>query len=161
MSQEFNLIKKGRVSPYTLEFASALERTLAYAHTGNVKVLSSAVMKPLFMARAMVELGMPTILKGAYELPMQGVTPFVVNPHAWPLTANKRGPAICSKASHVFHYGEDHYMVSEGIDTANMDTDVEMKHHRHMKQSFGFNMCYTCRTTDLVTRSETPTSENA
>jgi hypothetical protein len=127
-TQEFNSIKKGRMSPYTLEFASALERTLAYAHTGNVKVLSSAVMKPLFLARAMVELGMPTILKGVYELPMQGATPFVVNPHAWPLTANKRGPAICSKASHVFHYGEDHYMVSDRMGAANGTTLMRLYH---------------------------------
>ena len=99
--------------PYVLEFTSALERALAYAHTGNVKVLSSAVMKPLFLARGMVELGMPTIMKGIYELPFQGATPFVVNAHAWPLIANKRGPAICSKSSHIFNYGEDHYMVSQ------------------------------------------------
>lgn len=118
--QEFetvDLTKQGgrQVGPYVLEFSSALERALAYAHTGNVKVLSSGVMKPLFLARAMVEMGMPTIIRGVYELPFLGATPFVVNPHAWPLTTNRRGPAICSKSSHMINYGEDHYMVSNRI----------------------------------------------
>lgn len=111
--QEFLRIAKGEpVSPYTLELTSAIERTVTYASTGNAKVLSSAVMKPLFITRGIIEHGMPTIVKGIYQLPLRGVTPFTVNKHAWPLTANRRGPAICSKMSHILNYDEDQYIVS-------------------------------------------------
>lgn len=116
--QELDRVKKGkRVSPYTLEFLSALERTEAYAHTGNAKVLSSAVMNPLFLARGIVEHGMPTIVKGIYTLPFQGATPFAISTSSWPLTANHRRPAICSKPTHCLNYGEDHYMVDHSQQT--------------------------------------------
>ena len=157
--QEFDIIKKGKqVLPYILEFTSALERTLAYAHTGNVKVLSSGVMKPLFLARAMVELGMPTILKGVYELPFQGATSFTVAAHTWPLTANKQGPATCSKASHIYNYGEDHYMVSERI-CWNEELE-KLNNDRHMKQSFESSMHYTCQTINLATRYQMQQCDN-
>jgi len=62
-----NLLRGRKVSPYLLEFLAALERTEAYAHTGNAKVLSNAVMKPLFITRSLLEHGMPTIDKHIYN----------------------------------------------------------------------------------------------
>lgn len=92
--------------------SSALERTAAYAYTGNAKVLSSGVMGPLFLSRGLVEDGMPVLSKAMYELPLQNVTPLIIHPHTWPLTAGRRRPAICSKKSHILTYSDAHYMVS-------------------------------------------------
>jgi hypothetical protein len=111
--QEIANIKSGRLpSPYILEFLCALERAVAYAHTGNGKVLSSGVMGPLYMSRALVEHGMPTIKKSIYTTPFQKATPFIIHEELWPLNRSGKAPAICSKRSQILTYGEAHYLVS-------------------------------------------------
>jgi hypothetical protein len=113
-SQEMgNLLRGRKVSPYLLEFLAALERTEAYAHTGNAKVLSNAVMKPLFITRSLLEHGMPTINKAIYNTRFLDVSRFTIQEDLWPLSAGKKGPAICSKRSQMLTYGESHFMVSE------------------------------------------------
>ena len=101
-----------RISPYRLEFLAALERTEAYAHTGNAKVLSNAVMKPLFITRGLLEHGMPTIKKAIYTMHFQDISPFTIQESIWPLNRTKNGPAICSKRMHILTYGETNFMVS-------------------------------------------------
>jgi hypothetical protein len=109
-------LQQGRpISPYIQEFGCALERALAYAHTGNAKVLSSGVMGPLFMIRGMVQHGMPTINKAVYQTPIQSSMPFIVHSVTWPLTKSKKYPAICTKRSHILNYGEEYYMVSHPV----------------------------------------------
>ena len=101
-----------RISPYCLEFLATLERTEAYAHTGNTKVLSNAVMKPLFITRGLLEHGMPTIKKAIYTMHFQDISPFTIQESIWPLNRTKNGPAICSKRMHILTYGETNFMVS-------------------------------------------------
>ena len=106
-------IQSGRTTnPYLLEFACALERLLAFAHTGNAKVLSSAVMKPLFMIQSVLTMGLPTIMKAIFHEPFQNATLFTIQEELWPLNKSSKGPAICSKRSHILSYDESHYLVS-------------------------------------------------
>jgi hypothetical protein len=112
-------IQSGRpVSPYLLEFLGALERTLAYAHTGNSKVLSNAVMRPLFLVPSLITMGFPTLNKAIYDLPFQNAIPFTIHEELWPLNRTGKGPAICTKRSQIVTYGEAHYMVSNGTGLA-------------------------------------------
>jgi hypothetical protein len=112
-SQEMaNLVRGRKVSPYLLEFCAALERTEAYAHTGNAKVLSNAVMKPLFITRALLEHGMPTINKAIYTTRFLDISRFTIQEDLWPLAPGRKGPAICSRRSQMLTYGEPHFMVS-------------------------------------------------
>jgi hypothetical protein len=101
-----------RILPYWLEFLSALERTEAYAHTGNAKVLSNVAMKPLFITRGLLEHGMPTIKKESYTPAFQDVTPLTIPEDICPLNKTQNGPAICSKQTQMLTYGETSFMVS-------------------------------------------------
>jgi hypothetical protein len=95
-----------------LEFLAALERTEAYAHTGNAKVLSNIVMKPLFITRGLLEHGMPTINKAIYTTRFQDISQFTIKEDIWPLNKARNGPAICSRRTQMLTYGEGHFMVS-------------------------------------------------
>jgi hypothetical protein len=124
--QESGTLQKGQsVSPYRKEFCAALERTAAYAHTGNTKVLSRAVMGPLFIIRGLIEHGMPTIKKDAYQTPVQNATPLIVHAGTWPLSRSRRYPAMCTKTSMVLNYGHEHYMVSRLINWTRDRVSVE------------------------------------
>lgn len=101
-----------RISPYCLEFLAALERTEAYAHTGNAKVLSNIVMKPLFITRGLLEFGMPTINKDNYTPAFQNIAELTIREENWPLNKSRNGPAICSKRTQTLTYGETSFMVS-------------------------------------------------
>lgn len=111
--QENNRIQGGHsMNPYLLEFACALEHLLAYTHTGNVKVLSTAVMKPLYMTQSVLTVGFLTIMKSIYHEPFLNATQFTIQEDLWPLNKSSKGPAICSKRSHIITYNEAHYLVS-------------------------------------------------
>ena len=107
------LQRNQRISPYRLEFLAALERTEAFAHTGNAKVLSHIVMKPLFITRGLLQHGMPTINKAIFTPAFQDVSPLMIQEDIWPLNRSHTGPAICSKRSQILTYGETSFMVSE------------------------------------------------
>ena len=111
--QEMGSLQSGcTVNPYLLEFACALERLLAYAHTGNAKVLSSAVMRPLYMIPSLLTMGLPTIKQAIYHLPFQNATLFTIQEELWPLNKSLKGPAICSKRSQTLTYDETQFLVS-------------------------------------------------
>jgi hypothetical protein len=69
-------------------------------------------MKPLFITRGLLEHGMPTINKAIYNTRFLDVSRFTIQEDLWPLSAGKKGPAICSRRSQMLTYGEPHFMVS-------------------------------------------------
>ncbi|KAG2353802.1 hypothetical protein BDR07DRAFT_1495656 [Suillus spraguei] len=82
----------------TVELCSVLERTLAYAHTGNARVLATRLMRPLWLVQSLLEQGLPTFA------PCIRTTTAINNPIAisavdWPTLDNLNVPAIASKRS--------------------------------------------------------------
>lgn len=93
-----------------VELCSVLERTLAYAHTGNARVLATKLMRPLWLVQSLLEQGLPTFA------PSVRITTTINNPIAisaadWPTSDNLNVPAIASKRSQVLTYGNDHFEV--------------------------------------------------
>lgn len=97
-------------SPYIVELISALERSLAYAHTGNAKVLSTSLMHPLWLSRGIIDQGMPS-LSPILSPVLQSTNVPVIDSSIWPDGGGGRFPAIASKRAQILTYGEGHYAV--------------------------------------------------
>lgn len=89
---------------------SALERSLAYAHTGNAKVLSTSLMHPLWLSRGIIDQGMPS-LSSILSPVLQSTNVPVIDTSMWPDGGGGRFPAIASKRAQILTYGEAHYAV--------------------------------------------------
>ena len=95
------------VEPTTLEFCSCLERALNFMHTGNVSVIATSVMNPLWIGLSVIHDGHPCI--NSHIVPSLTATEFV-NPSRWPTNA-KGQPASASRCSQIRTYGESHFNV--------------------------------------------------
>jgi hypothetical protein len=104
-----NLNKKP--SPQMIEMCAMLERALAYAHTGNAKVLSSSLMRPFWLVRSLLQQGWPTMAP-TIRLIATTTIPVSVSPADWPIVTRSNLPAIASKRSQVITYGLDHFEAS-------------------------------------------------
>jgi hypothetical protein len=97
------------VSPYIIEIVAALERALAFAYTGDARVITKDLMGPIGLRKSLVEQGLPAIISGIKldtSLSMHFVRNAPLWPHGeggWPATASKRGQTLT--------YGNDHWMV--------------------------------------------------
>jgi hypothetical protein len=112
--QESSHFTKGiPTSAYVLELTSVLERAAAFTFTGNAKVISKSLMRPLWMSQSLLELGAPTlnprVLREGDFLATKEVA---IREERWPLDKGRLYPTIASKYSHIFNYGMDHYAVS-------------------------------------------------
>lgn len=109
-SQQAALQNNQAISPYLVELASVLERTLNVAHTGNVAVIATTLMDPLYVGRSLVDHGSPTFhecLK-ITQLPKSSVS---VPEHRWPRHMETREPFVASRRSQIFNYGIAHWEV--------------------------------------------------
>ncbi|KAG2742153.1 hypothetical protein P692DRAFT_201809895 [Suillus brevipes Sb2] len=103
------LLKMGKKpSPQMVEICAMLERALAFAHTGNTRVLSSSLMRPFWLIRSLLQQGWPTI---SYMIRLVTTTtiPVSVSPADWPIVTRSNLPAIASKRSQIVTYGLDHF----------------------------------------------------
>lgn len=98
------------VSPYAVELCCALERALAYAYTGNAKVLSRGLLDPLFISRSLLEFGLPTINTNLVKILGNSHDRVVIKTREWPTSTS--GPLTCSQGSHLMRYGPDSWLVS-------------------------------------------------
>jgi len=97
-------------SPYLVEIIASLERALVFAYTGNGKVLSRSVMAPLYISRALVDQGFPTVNAAIFSLCSNDTID--VCPQLWPWDKANKGPAMCSGGSQSVHYSEPMHAVS-------------------------------------------------
>jgi hypothetical protein len=93
-----------------VELCSAVERGLNYMHTGNAAVITSSVMTPLWIGRALVEDGFPCLNPKIVRI-VNGLR-IKADAREWPLLTRGIRPHSCSKASQVFRYSENHFSVS-------------------------------------------------
>jgi hypothetical protein len=101
-------------SPYVVEFASVLERTLCFGLTGNGRVIIRAAMGPLYLSRSLVEYGMPTINPDIYRR-ATAQAPLLIYESKWPTIGSTGMPAVASKASQNMHFGSAAFQVSIGF----------------------------------------------
>lgn len=94
--------------PDLIELVAALERTLAYAHTGNAKVLSRRLMRPMWLVQSLFEHGPPT-LAPAIHVQINEARPIYLPLAVWPHTGGK--PASATQRALSLTYGDTHYQV--------------------------------------------------
>ncbi|KAG1769738.1 hypothetical protein EV702DRAFT_1049616 [Suillus placidus] len=103
------LMDKGdKPTPEVIELCSVLERALAYAHTGNAKVIATSLMRPLWLVQSLLEHGLPTFSPSVRFAPAPSI-PVAISPADWPTLTNMKIPAIASKRSQILTYGNDHF----------------------------------------------------
>ncbi|KAG1758543.1 hypothetical protein EDD22DRAFT_997786 [Suillus occidentalis] len=94
-----------------VELCSVLERALAYAHTGNARVIAAKLMRPLWLVQSLLEQGLPTFAPSVRITSSVG-NPISISSADWPTSDNLNVPAIASKRSQVLTYGNDHFEAS-------------------------------------------------
>ncbi|KAG2045993.1 hypothetical protein BDR06DRAFT_1015119 [Suillus hirtellus] len=98
----------GKPAPPVIELCSVLERALAYAHTGNTKVIATSLMRPLWLVQSLLEHGLPTFSPSVRFAAPPSI-PVTISPADWPTLTNMKVPAIASKRSQILTYGNDHF----------------------------------------------------
>ncbi|KIL64797.1 hypothetical protein M378DRAFT_178583 [Amanita muscaria Koide BX008] len=106
VGQDF-ISSKRQPCPTLIELSSALERALNFMHTGNVAVIATSAMNPLWIGLAIIHDGLPC-LNPALVPTLIG--PNFVNVEYWPQHDN-RLPKSASRCSQLRTYGEGHYNV--------------------------------------------------
>ncbi|KAM6490423.1 hypothetical protein JOM56_014096 [Amanita muscaria] len=106
VGQDF-ISSKRQPCPTLIELSSALERALNFMHTGNVAVIATSAMNPLWIGLAIIHDGLPC-LNPALVPTLIG--PDFVNVEYWPQHDN-RLPKSASRCSQLRTYGEGHYNV--------------------------------------------------
>lgn len=109
-SQRQALLDGRQVSPYMVELSSVLERALNVAHTGNVRVIATSLMNPLFVGRSLIDHGTPTF----HECVLMGQTaydPVHIQDVQFPRQQALRQPLTASKRSQILNYGVEHWEV--------------------------------------------------
>ncbi|KAG1811023.1 hypothetical protein EV424DRAFT_1542652 [Suillus variegatus] len=102
------IAKGGKPTPQVVELCSVLERALAYAHTGNAKVIATSLMRPLWLVKSLLEQGLPTFAPSV-RFPHAPCVPVAISSADWPTLTNMNAPAIASKRSQMLTYGNDHF----------------------------------------------------
>ncbi|KAG1849455.1 hypothetical protein DFJ58DRAFT_729535 [Suillus subalutaceus] len=102
------LTKGGEPAPQVIELCSILECTLAYAHTGNSKVIATSLMRPLWLVKSLLEQGLPTFTPSV-QFSHTPCVPVAISPSEWPTLTNMNVPTITSKRSQILTYGNDHF----------------------------------------------------
>lgn len=93
-----------------VELVALLERTLAYAHTGNAKVLSRGLMRRLWLLTSLLEQGLP-VLAPEVKIHLGSTYPVSLYLKYWP--TNENGIPLCASTKvQELTYGEQHYQVS-------------------------------------------------
>lgn len=98
-------------SPQMVEMCAMLERALAYAHTGNAKVLASSIMRPFWLIRSLLQQGWPTMAPTICLITTTAI-PVSVSPSNWPIVTRSNLPAIASQRAQIITYGLEHFEAS-------------------------------------------------
>ncbi|KAG1863248.1 hypothetical protein DFJ58DRAFT_912417 [Suillus subalutaceus] len=105
----YPLVQKGvKPAPQVIELCSVLERALAYAHTGNTRVIATSLMRPLWLVQSLLEHGLPTFSPSVRFAAAPSI-PVAISPADWPTLTSMKVPAIASKRSQILTYGNDHF----------------------------------------------------
>jgi hypothetical protein len=87
-----------------------VERALNYLHTGNVAVIATSVMNPLWIGRSIIQDGLPSINKDIVRT--QRGSRILVKMDQWPFDKGRNLPRSVSKRAQGLTYGDAHHNVS-------------------------------------------------
>ncbi|KAG2090773.1 uncharacterized protein F5147DRAFT_780230 [Suillus discolor] len=120
------LVERGvKPAPQAIELCSVLERALAYAHTGNTKVIATSLMRPLWLVQSLLEHGLPTFSPSVRFAAPPSI-PIAISPADWPTLTSMKVPAIASKRSQILTYGNDHFEVCGFLSTASEPPFIQL-----------------------------------
>jgi hypothetical protein len=97
--------------PLLVELCAVAERALNYMHTGNVAVIATTIMNPLWIGRAITQDGIPCF--NPRYVNTGPSSQLVVYPEHWPYNNSKHQPLTSSKRSQILTYSEAHFKVSK------------------------------------------------
>jgi len=55
------MAKGEMINPFNVELCAVLERALNYIHSGNTKVIAMSIMNPMWIGRALIKDGLPSL----------------------------------------------------------------------------------------------------
>jgi hypothetical protein len=93
-----------------VEFCSVVERAINYMHTGNTAVIATTVMNPLWVGRALVKDGFPSLNSDFVDI--ANPEHIQIKGDIWPFNKLLHRPHSSSQRSHLLTYGEPHFNVS-------------------------------------------------
>lgn len=85
-----------------VEMCSVAERALNYMHTGNVAVIATTIMNPLWIGQAIIQDGMPCYNPQMVTIDGSGV--MRANRDMWPYDPNTHQPRSSARASQLYVY---------------------------------------------------------
>jgi hypothetical protein len=101
------LRQKLPISPYLVELTACLERTYAYAFTGNARMLCS-LLKPFDLQQALLEYGLPSLSKLHFSF-SDATGKINVDRALWPMKGEF--PMLASTRSMQIRYGNEYQYV--------------------------------------------------
>jgi hypothetical protein len=87
-----------------VEMCAVAERALNYMHTGNVAVIATTVMNPLWIGQAIIEDGMPCY--NPQMVSIDGSDLARVNRLTWPYDPTTHQPRSSARASQLYVYND-------------------------------------------------------
>lgn len=93
-----------------VEFCSVVERGINFMHTGNMAVIATTVMNPLWIGRALMKDGFPSVNSDIVEFSNENS--IKIKGDLWPFNKSLHRPHSSSQRSHLLTYGESHFNVS-------------------------------------------------
>ena len=104
-----NMVNGRQVNPLNVELCAILERALNYLHSGNTKVIATSIMNPLWIGKALIEDGLPSLNPNVVRF---SATSWEVNGEHWPTHRATGTPLSAAKCVILFNYGANVYNVS-------------------------------------------------
>lgn len=92
-----------------VEFCSVLERALNFMHTGNMAVIATTVMTPMWIGRAIVKDGFPCLNPKIVQI--VNSKHVQIDALQWPQDHTRKRPHSSSRRSQMLTYGESHFNV--------------------------------------------------
>lgn len=103
-------------NPFFVELVSTLERALAYATTGNGRVLHRGTMEGTFLSKGLLTTGYPGLDRKLYRRP-DASKPYGVFPEHWPVSKkggeNTAKPESSTANGLTYHFNKEAALVSD------------------------------------------------
>jgi hypothetical protein len=103
------MTKGEMINPFNVELCAVLERALNYIHSGNTKVIATSIMNPMWIGRALIQDGLPSLNETFVKLFSAS---WQVQGACLPCDNRNGTPKSAAAAVILFNYDRDVYNVS-------------------------------------------------
>ena len=119
------IAKKEHPDPTLVELCSSAERALNFMHTGNVAVIATSAMNPLWIGLSLIHDGLPCF--NTSIVPTLGSS-ILVNKREWPCNSRHQ-PRSASQCAQIRTYSEGHFNVSRHTSAGRAHSTCEVFLH--------------------------------